>query len=120
MAGRLLKQLGAAVNYAITGERAVDHSEQERQLLNTVAQHLVCVTLNEQIGDASSRAEEINVLIVEGDQKQGVGVVMSEPMVIEPKDRGVFCGDVAEWQPEPGQPFGYVTQIVSPDFEIGL
>jgi hypothetical protein len=119
MSGTLLGQLGTAVNYAITGERAVDHSKQDRELLNTVAQHLVCVTLHEEIGDPSSRAEEINVLIVEGDQNQGIGVVMSEPVVLEPKARGVFCGDIVEWVPGPGK-IGRITQIVTPDFEMGL
>jgi hypothetical protein len=79
----------------------------------------VLMDIPEEIGNPASRAEEINVLIVEGDQNQGIGVVMSEPVIIEPKQRGVVCGDLAEWVPGPGK-IGRITQVVTPDFEMGL
>jgi hypothetical protein len=88
-----------------------------RQLLASVSEHLAGVTVNVEIGNPSSPDEVINVLIVEGDQKKGIGVVMSEPMTIEPAEP-IHCGDIVEWEPEQYQPCGYITYVVMPDFEL--
>ena len=90
--------------------------KQDPDLVATVGAHLVTVTVHEQIGDFETPAEDINVLIVKGDQNQGVGVVMSEPMISDP-DPSVFCGDLVQWVPGPGK-IGRITKIAAPDFEV--
>ena len=90
--------------------------KEDPDLVALIGAHLVGVTVHEQIGHFETPSEDINVLIVEGDQNQGVGVVMSEPMTIEP-DPPVFCGDLVEWVPGPGK-IGRITKIAGPDFEM--
>ena len=90
--------------------------KQDPDLVALVGAHLVGVTVHQQIGYFETPAEDINVLIVEGDQNRGVGVVMSEPMIIDP-DPPVFCGDLVEWVPGPGK-IGRITKIAVPDFEV--
>ena len=99
--------------HIIGGEGTME--KRDPQLLEAIRSHLVCVILNQEVGNFESADEDINVLIVEGDQKEGIGVVMSEPMVIEPQP-SVFCGDLAEWVPGPGG-IGRITKIATPDFE---
>jgi hypothetical protein len=91
--------------------------KEDPDLVATVGAHLVAVTVHEQIGNFETPAEDINVLIVDGDQNKGVGVVMSEPMTIDPEPP-VFCGDLVEWVPGPGK-IGRITKIALPDFEMG-
>jgi hypothetical protein len=89
--------------------------KQDPDLVALVGAHLVGVTVHQQIGHFETPAEDINVLIVEGDQNKGVGVVMSEPLIVDPEPP-VFCGDLVEWVPGPGK-IGRITKIAGPDFE---
>ena len=93
-------------------------TNEESELRAAISQHLVAVYLNEEIGNAQSPGEHINVVIVEGNQSEGLGIVMSEPLTIEPTPRLVVCGDLAQWVPDRGGLARIVT-VVTPDFEVG-
>ena len=95
------------------GGKSVD--KQDSQLLEAVRKHLVSVALNEEVGNPRSQDEPINVVVIEGDQREGIGVVMSEPLIIQPR-RAVFCGDLVKWQPGSGG-MGRITRVITPDFE---
>ena len=52
-------------------------TKEESELRAAISKHLVAVYLNEEIGNAESPGEHINVVIVEGNQSEGLGIVMS-------------------------------------------
>ena len=93
-------------------------TKEELELRGAISKHLVAVYLNEEIGNAQSPGEHINVVIVEGNQEAGLGIVMSEPLSIEPTPRLVVSGDLAQWVPDQGG-LGRIVTVVTPDFEVG-
>jgi hypothetical protein len=101
--------LGNITEHEATGKHDPD-------LVAVISSYLAAVTIHEQVDDFTTPAEYINVLIVEGDQNQGIGVVMSEPMILDPEPP-VFCGDLVEWVAGPGK-IGRITKIAGPDFEV--
>ena len=93
-------------------------TKEESELRAAISKHLVAVYLNEEIGNSQSPGEHINVVIVEGNQSEGLGIVMSEPLTIEPTPRLVVCGDLAQWVPDQAG-IGRIVTVVTPDFEVG-
>lgn len=77
----------------------------ERVLRNTVA-----VAVHERIGDLTTEYGYANVLIVEGDHKRGVAVVMEDPLEIETSPP-LIPGDIVLIEPLEDEDLGYVAML---------
>ena len=89
----------------------------EKELVADIMGRAVAVLMNEVIGDALTEGELVNVLPIEGDAKQGIGVLVTEPYCLNPQPTPLR-GDLVAWEPEDAGGWGRIVQIATGEYDV--
>lgn len=81
--------------------------------------HAISVYVNEEVGLCDGRCEAINVVPVEGNADEGIGIVVSEPEELQYCP--VVAGDFVQWRRFPGKDGGLavvVAHVIGGEFPV--